>query len=151
MTTPDASPRPPAGGVRRWLSPVTDPTPDSLRRLALAGVVVTAGIVASGAAVRLSQSGLGCPTWPDCTKGSLVAAHTPGDPMFHTWIEFSNRLVTFVLMVVGLAVLVAAWRFRPSGTGARGRDLVWLAAMLAVGVVAQALIGGVVVLTKLNP
>ena len=151
VTAPVASPRPPAGGVRHWLSPVTDPTPDSLRRLALAGVVVTAGIVATGAAVRLSQSGLGCPTWPDCTKSSLVAAHTPGDPMFHTWIEFSNRLVTFVLMVVGLAVLVAAWRFRPGSAGARRRDLVWLAAMQPLGVIAQALIGGVVVLTKLNP
>lgn len=137
--------------LRRWLAPVTDPTADSLRRLALAGVVVTAGIVATGAAVRLSKSGLGCPTWPDCTKSSLVAARSPGDPMFHTWIEFSNRLVTFVLMVVGVAVLAAAWRFRPGGTGPRRRDLVWLAAMQPLGVVAQALIGGVVVLTKLNP
>ena len=153
MTSPDASPRPgPAGGLRRWLAPVADPTPASLRRLALAGVVVTAGIVATGAAVRLSQSGLGCPTWPDCTGSSLVAAHTPGDPMFHTWIEFSNRLVTFVLMAVGVALLAATLRLRPGGpTAPRRRDLVWLAAMQPVGVVAQALIGGVVVLTKLNP
>lgn len=149
--TPAAARRSPSagGGLRRWAAPVLDPTPVSMRRLALAGVVVTAVIVATGAAVRLSQSGLGCPTWPDCTKSSLVAAHSPGDPMFHTWIEFSNRLVTFVLMAVGLAVLVAAWRFRPGG--ARRRDLVWLAAMQPLGVVAQALIGGVVVLTKLNP
>jgi cytochrome c oxidase assembly protein subunit 15 len=132
---------------------VIDPTPVSLRRLALASVVATAGIVVTGAAVRLSKSGLGCPTWPDCTKSSLVAARSPGDPMFHTWIEFGNRLVTFLLLAVALAVLVAAWRFRAAGQQGpqRRRDLVWLALLQPLGVAAQAAIGGVVVLTKLNP
>jgi cytochrome c oxidase assembly protein subunit 15 len=132
---------------------VVDPSPVSLRRLALAGVVATAGIVVTGAAVRLSESGLGCPAWPDCTRSSLVAARSPGDPMFHTWIEFGNRLVTFVLMAVAVAVLVAAWRFRAAGPRGpqRRRDLVWLAAAQPLGVAAQAVIGGVVVLTGLNP
>lgn len=123
-----------------------------MRRVALAGVVSTAVIVVTGAAVRLSKSGLGCPDWPQCTHGSLVAAHTRGDPMFHTWIEFGNRLVTVALTVIAVAVLVAAWRFRTGGPGGqRRRDLVWLAAVQPGGVVAQIVLGGIVVLTNLNP
>jgi cytochrome c oxidase assembly protein subunit 15 len=158
VTPPGAQPRATTSRrmletLRRWAGPVIDPTPVSLRRLALASVAATAGIVATGAAVRLSKSGLGCPTWPDCTKSSLVAAHSPGDPMFHTWIEFGNRLVTFILLAVAVAVVVAAWRFRDAGpSGPRRRwDLVWLAVMQPLGVAAQAAIGGVVVLTGLNP
>ena len=159
---PPASPRPaatggpppaPGGGLagllRRLAAPVWEPTPTSLRRIAAAGVVSTALIIVTGAAVRLSQSGLGCPDWPQCTRGSLVAAHTMGDPMFHTWIEFGNRLFTVVVTVVAAAVLIAAWRFRPGGR--RRADLVWLAAAQPAGVVAQIVLGGVVVLTKLNP
>ena len=69
--------------------------------------------------------------------------------MFHTYIEFTNRMLTFVLMVVAVLVLVTAWRFRPAGT--RRRVLVWLAAAQPLGVVAQAVLGGIVVLTDLNP
>jgi heme a synthase len=126
-----------------------------MRRIALAGVISSAGIILTGAAVRLSKSGLGCPDWPQCTRGSLVAAHTRGDPMFHTWIEFGNRLVTVAVTVVAVAVLIAAWRFRPGGRGAPGArrrtDLVWLAAVQPAGIVAQIVLGGIVVLTKLNP
>ena len=123
-----------------------------MRRIALAGVISSAVIIVTGAAVRLSKSGLGCPDWPQCTRGSLVAAHTRGDPMFHTWIEFGNRMVTVVVTVVAVAVLIAAWRFRPGGPGARRRpDLVWLAAAQPAGIVAQIVLGGIVVLTKLNP
>jgi len=159
---PPASPRPaatggpppaPGGGLagllRRLAAPVWEPTPTSLRRIAAAGVVSTALIIVTGAAVRLSQSGLGCPDWPQCTRGSLVAAHTMGDPMFHTWIEFGNRLFTVVVTVVAAAVMIAAWRFRPGGR--RRADLVWLAAAQPAGVVAQIVLGGIVVLTKLNP
>jgi heme a synthase len=120
-----------------------------MRRVALAGVAANAGIIMTGAAVRLSASGLGCPDWPDCTTRSLVAAGTSGQPMFHTWIEFTNRMLTFVLMVVAVLVLLTAWRFRPGG--ARRRGLVWLAAAQPLGVVAQAVLGGIVVLTDLNP
>jgi heme A synthase len=156
-----ADPSPPtpapqgAGGaavLRRWADAVWAPSPVSMRRIALAGVISTAGIIVTGAAVRLSKSGLGCPDWPQCTRGSLVAAHTRGDPMFHTWIEFGNRLVTVLVTIVAVAVLVAAWRFRPGGPGTRRRaDLVWLAAAQPAGVVAQIVLGGVVVLTDLNP
>jgi len=142
----------PGGAVaraRRWASVLLDPTPDAMRRVALAGVITTAGIIATGAAVRLSASGLGCPDWPQCTRSSLVAAHSRGDPMFHTWIEFGNRLVTVAVTVVAVGVFIAAWRFRPGGR--RRRDLVWLAAAQPAGIVAQAVLGGIVVLTKLNP
>jgi cytochrome c oxidase assembly protein subunit 15 len=120
-----------------------------MRGFALAGVICTAGIIATGAAVRLSESGLGCPDWPQCTRGSLVAAHSAGDPMFHTWIEFGNRLVTIAITLIAVVVFIAAWRFRPGGR--RRRDLVWLAAAQPAGIVAQAVLGGIVVLTQLNP
>jgi heme a synthase len=135
--------------LRRWTAPVLSPTATSMRRIAFAGVLANAGIIMTGAAVRLSKSGLGCPDWPDCTRSSLVAAHTSGDPMFHTWIEFGNRTLTGVLMVIAAVVLIAAWQFRPGGR--RRRDLVWLAAAQPISVLVQAVLGGIVVLTKLSP
>jgi len=133
----------------RAVAAVLDPTPAAMRAIALAGVICTAGIIATGAAVRLSESGLGCPDWPQCTRSSLVAAHSAGDPMFHTWIEFGNRMVTVAITLVAVVVFIAAWRFRPGGH--RRRNLVWLAAVQPVGILAQAVLGGIVVLTKLNP
>ncbi|MGN6175908.1 MAG: COX15/CtaA family protein [Streptosporangiaceae bacterium] len=153
-TAPPPAPRGAGGAavLRRWADAVWAPSPVSMRRIALAGVISTAGIIVTGAAVRLSKSGLGCPDWPQCTRGSLIAAHTRGDPMFHTWIEFGNRLVTVLVTIIAVAVLVAAWRFRPGGPGTRRRpDLVWLAAVQPAGVVAQIVLGGIVVLTDLNP
>src|SRR5215467_4286352 len=144
-----ANPRQGAQFDQRAAAAVLDPSPTAMRRLALAGVISTAVIIATGAAVRLSESGLGCPDWPECTRSSLVAAHSAGDPMVHTWIEFGNRLVTVAITLIAVAVFVAAWRFRPGGR--RRRDLVWLAAVQPAGIVAQALLGGIVVLTNLNP
>jgi len=120
-----------------------------MRNLALAGVVGNAGIIVTGAAVRLSQSGLGCTDWPRCTATSLVASGASGDPLIHRWIEFGNRMVTAVIFVIAIAVFVAAWRFRPNRQ--RRRDLVWLASVQPAGIAAQAIIGGIVVLTKLSP
>jgi heme a synthase len=122
-----------------------------MRRIALAGVLASAGIIMTGAGVRLSESGLGCPDWPRCTAGSLVAGGATGDPLLHRWVEFGNRLVTVAIFVVAVLVCVAAWQYRPDGTGRRRKDLVWLAVAQPAAILAQAVLGGIVVLTKLDP
>ena len=126
------------------------PSPAVMRRWALAGLITSALIILTGAAVRLSQSGLGCPDWPTCTAHNVVAAGTTGDPLIHRWIEFGNRLVTVAIFVVAAGVSVAAWRFRPGG-GNRRRDLLWLAAAQPGAIIAQIVLGGLVVITRLNP
>jgi cytochrome c oxidase assembly protein subunit 15 len=131
-------------------APVLAPSAVSMRRIALAGVAASAGIIMTGAAVRLSQSGLGCPDWPACTAHSIVAGGTSGSSLVHRWIEFGNRLLTGAILAISALVAVAAWYFRPDG-GGRRRDLVLLGFTQPAGIVAQAVIGGVVVLTKLDP
>ena len=112
-----------------------------LRRFAVASVVANIVIVVSGGAVRLTGSGLGCPTWPRCTDESF----TPhGSLSMHSAIEFGNRMLTFVLVAVAVATFVAAVQ---SGR----RELKQLALVLALGIPAQAVIGGISVLTDLNP
>jgi cytochrome c oxidase assembly protein subunit 15 len=105
--------------------------------------------MSTGAAVRLSASGLGCPDWPQCSAADVVASKNAGQTLLNTWIEFGNRLLNFPLVIIAALIFIAAWRFRPDGR--RRRDLVWLGAAQPLGVVAQAVIGGIVVLTKLNP
>lgn len=122
------------------------PTLSSLRLLALLGVLANAGIIVSGGTVRVTESGLGCPTWPKCTGDSLVPTGDSGHPLAHMLIEFGNRTLTFVVLAVGAAVFIAAWRLRP-----RRRDLRWLGAAQPLYVVLQAAVGGVVVLTELHP
>ena len=130
---------------------VLRPTPASMRGLALAAVIANAVIMSTGEAVRLSKSGLGCPDWPSCTARSLVAASTAGQSTLNTWIEFGNRLLNIPLVLVAGLAFIAAWQYRPPGSGRRRRDVVWLAAALPGGVIGQAVVGGIVVLTKLNP
>ena len=141
------------GRVSTWLgrvtSPVLRPTQASLRGFALASVIANAVIISTGAAVRLSSSGLGCPDWPQCTRSSVVAAHSTGQTTLNTWIEFGNRLLNFPLVVIAGLTFIACVRYRPDGR--RRRDLVWLSAVLPLGVIAQAVVGGIVVLTDLNP
>jgi cytochrome c oxidase assembly protein subunit 15 len=137
------------GRARRLANAVLAPSPASMRRIALAGVVASAGIIMTGAGVRLSQSGLGCPDWPRCTATSIVANGATGDPLIHRWIEFGNRLVTVAIFVIAVVVWVAAWRYRPDGR--RRRDLVWLASAQPAGILGQAVLGGIVVLTNLDP
>jgi heme a synthase len=111
-----------------------------LRRLALASVVANVAIVVTGGAVRLTDSGLGCPTWPRCTDESYTTTAEMG---VHGVIEFGNRLLTFVVAAVAVAGVVAAWRHR-------GR-LRWLSVAVFLGIPAQGVIGGFTVLTDLNP
>ncbi len=109
--------------------------------VALANAVANGVIVVTGGAVRLTGSGLGCPTWPRCTDESFVA--TP-ELAGHGAIEFGNRLLTFVLTAVAIATVVVVFR-------SVRRDLRPLAVLGFLGIPAQALLGGVTVLTGLNP
>jgi cytochrome c oxidase assembly protein subunit 15 len=118
-------------------------SPPLVRRLALGSLVANVGIVLTGGAVRLTESGLGCPTWPRCTDESWTATPEMG---IHGVIEYGNRTLTGVLGVIALAGLVAALALRP-----RRRSLVLLAAAVLAGIAAQGAIGGIVVWTDLNP
>jgi cytochrome c oxidase assembly protein subunit 15 len=117
--------------------------PPVVRRLAVASLVSQIGIVLTGGAVRLTGSGLGCPTFPRCTEDSFVNTPEYG---IHGVIEFGNRLLTFVLAGIALATLVAVWRL-----ARHRRDLLVPAVVLFLGIPAQALIGGITVLTRLDP
>jgi heme a synthase len=112
-----------------------------VRRLGWATLVANIGLVVTGGAVRLTASGLGCPTWPRCTEDSF----TPhGELDVHSAIEFGNRLLTFVLAAIAILTFIAAWQ-------TLRRDVRLLAFVLGVGIPAQAVIGGITVLTDLNP
>ena len=130
------------------------PTVRSLHGWALAAMISNAVVIATGAAVRLSSSGLGCPDWPTCTKSSAFASHSSGQTLLNSWIEFGNRLLNFPLVAIAGLTFIAffLWHRQQKAAGRAGRkDLVRLAAVLPLGVCAQAVIGGIVVLTKLNP
>lgn len=114
-----------------------------LRPLALASLIANTALVVTGAAVRLTGSGLGCPTWPRCTEESYTTTAEMG---VHGVIEFGNRLLTFVLVAIALACFVAALVERP-----RRRSLVLLALAVGLGIPGQGVIGGITVLTNLNP
>ncbi|HEY8702779.1 MAG TPA: COX15/CtaA family protein [Arthrobacter sp.] len=114
-----------------------------IRRLALASLIGQTLLVVTGGAVRLTSSGLGCPTWPRCTDTSLVNSPEMG---IHGFIEFGNRLLTFALAAVAALMLVYLWNLRKER-----KDLFLLALGLLASIPAQAVIGGITVLTNLNP
>ncbi len=103
-------------------------------------------IVVTGGLVRLTGSGLGCPTWPGCTEDSYVSHPQLG---IHGAIEFGNRLLTLVLVAAAVLTFVSALLYKENG---RPRpDLRWLTGGLALGIPLQGVIGGIAVLTQLNP
>lgn len=114
-----------------------------VERWTWATLVANAVIILTGALVRLTGSGLGCPTWPRCTDSSFVPHAALG---VHGVIEFSNRMLTYVLIGVVVATFVVVWRW--AGTS---RSLRWHIGLLAFGVPFQGVIGGITVLTDLNP
>ncbi|HEY1827085.1 MAG TPA: COX15/CtaA family protein [Acidimicrobiales bacterium] len=125
------------------MTPRRRPTvsPSLSHRLNVLALIFVVLIVVTGGAVRLTDSGLGCSNWPECSVGHLVPALS-----FHKWVEFGNRLVTVVVTIaVGLSFLGSIFRVP------RRRDLVWLSGGLVAGVLLQAVLGGIVVYTKLNP
>ncbi|GAA1480733.1 COX15/CtaA family protein [Gordonia sinesedis] len=147
-------------GVQRSTSSPTDhagrfdripgfgrPSAVFVHRWAIALLVANVGIVVTGGAVRLTDSGLGCPTWPRCTPDSLVPHGALG---IHGVIEFGNRMLTWVLVAIAIATWVAVWRRTARHPdGRRGNR--WLATMIAFGIPFQGVVGGITVLTELNP
>jgi cytochrome c oxidase assembly protein subunit 15 len=115
-------------------------SPVVFRRIAFAAVGVLVVIVATGATVRLTGSGLGCPEWPICTTQHALPQS------YHSYIEFSNRVMSAVTVLTTLALALTAWRTR--GLGRRGR---WLATAVFVGTLAQAPLGAITVYYDLNP
>ena len=124
-------------------APPTTRVPRLLRVVAWLSFLAETLIIGTGGAVRLTGSGLGCPTWPTCTADSLVATPEMG---IHGVIEFGNRTLTGLVGILALAVVILVWRMRRTR-----RDLFVLALIVLGGVVAQAIVGGITVLTGLNP
>ena len=133
---PDTYPRgvPPAGTTNPWL-----------RRVLLVNLILEIGIVVTGGLVRQTGSGLGCPTWPQCVPGSFTPVPHQAQG-FHKLIEFGNRSLTGVVFVAALLVIVAVWRWAPGR-----RALLRVSVLPLVGVMLQAVLGGISVLTGLNP
>lgn len=138
---------PPATGLRpatpppwwrRW------PTPPVQRLLAFMAVLTNGGIAVTGATVRVTGSGLGCVTWPQCQPGSLVPVSRSGLAAFHQAIEFTNRLLTGAVLIPSLGIFLALLL-----APASRRRLTWLAAVLPLGVLVQAVWGGITVRTGL--
>ena len=127
--------------------------PTWLRVVFVANLVAQTGIVLTGGLVRLTGSGLGCPTWPQCAPGSYVPT-AEQEQEFHKYIEFGNRTLTFLLGILAIAALVGAFAWNRRNRKANGisrRPIVWLAAVPLIGTLAQAILGGITVLTGLNP
>jgi cytochrome c oxidase assembly protein subunit 15 len=114
-----------------------------MRPLALANLLANIALVVTGAAVRLTGSGLGCPTWPKCTDQSYSTTSAMGA---HGVIEFGNRLLGVAVGIIALACFITALLQRP-----RRRSLVWLSLAAGLYIPGQAVIGGITVLTDLNP
>lgn len=116
-------------------------TPERYALVARVALVMLTLIVLTGAAVRVTGSGLGCPTWPKCTESSLYTQLNT-----HGLIEFGNRLLTFLVGFAAIGAFAAAVLRRPFR-----RDLVLLGLLLPLGVVGQAVLGGFTVLYDLAP
>lgn len=116
-------------------------SPATVKKVAFASVIAYALLVVSGGAVRLTGSGLGCPDWPSCYQHHLTAVSS-----FHPMVEFLNRLVSAAVTVLSAAALIVTALRRPFR-----RDLTWLGSGLVLGIIGQIILGGLVVLFKLNP
>lgn len=140
MTNAQSTPASPLARVWSLLPSRVD---KRVRIIAWASLICQLVLVGTGGLVRLTGSGLGCPTWPECTTGSLVTTPEMG---LHGIIEFGNRLLTFVLVIIVILAFFAVIRLRRVR-----RDLFWLTLIQALSIPFQAVLGGISVLAKLNP
>jgi cytochrome c oxidase assembly protein subunit 15 len=118
-------------------------SPEAYRRITLVAAILLAIIIVTGGAVRLTDSGLGCPSWPNCEAGRLTP-HSASD--YNAMVEFVNRLFTGLVSIAVIVAVLGSLVRTP-----RRRDLVWLSAGLVAGVFAQAVLGGLTVLFELKP
>ena len=125
--------------------PTAESTNPWLRKVLLVNLILEVGIVVTGGLVRLTGSGLGCPTWPQCVPGSFTPVPYQAQG-YHKLIEYGNRLLTGVVLLAALLVVVAVWRWAPGRLALRRISFLPL-----VGVLLQAVLGGITVLTGLNP
>jgi heme a synthase len=142
--SPEAA-APPGRGPLPWILRIVR-GPHALRRWAIVSLIMNIVIVVTGGLVRLTGSGLGCPTWPRCTEDSYVSHPQLG---IHGIIEFGNRLFTLVLVIAAALTFLSALLYREDGKPRS--DLRWLTGGLALGIPLQGVIGGIAVLTQLNP
>lgn len=141
MADTTAPPSVPTGAPAVLVARTPRLSPRAFRMVAAGAVWALALTIVSGAAVRLTGSGLGCPDWPNCTASGVVA------PLqFHAWVEFGNRLINAVVSLAAVGALVAALLRAP-----RRRDLTWLSAGLVAGLFAEVAMGALVVEYKLAP
>ena len=112
-------------------------------------VFLQAALIVTGGSVRLTGSGLGCPTWPECTPGSYTPISNQAEGQLHAWIEFGNRLLTFVLFFCALAVVIIA--IRKSKIAENKQRIRSLAGLQVLGILGQGILGGITVLTDLHP
>ena len=123
------------------------------RRIFVANLVAQCAIMVTGAIVRLTSSGLGCPTWPQCVEGSYIPTARQ-EESWHKYVEFGNRLLTFALVFLAIAAVITAIRDRRRRkfAGLTPRPMIFVLAFIPIiGTFAQALLGGVTVLTGLSP
>lgn len=126
-----------------WSFLVPDTVTWWVRATAWASMIANALLIVTGGAVRLTGSGLGCPTWPRCTDESWTNTPEMG---IHGYIEFGNRTLTFLLVVISVLTALAVWRLRE-----RHPSFLRIAVAIGVGIILQAVIGGITVRTGLNP
>ncbi|WP_370517380.1 heme A synthase [Pseudactinotalea sp. HY160] len=114
--------------------------------LLIANLVMQLAIIVTGGAVRLTGSGLGCSTWPQCEPGRMTPVFH-GEATFHPYVEFGNRVVSVVVVLVAIAAFLAVWTHRRT----RSRGMVWLAFVPVLLVLVQAGMGAITVIANLNP
>lgn len=129
--------------ANRWTDKLPATVNTTVHRLAIASLASQIGIIITGGAVRLTKSGLGCSQWPNCVPGSMTPVAEMG---IHGLIEFGNRLLTFILAAIAVAMIVSIWRMRTTH-----RTIYRLSIALLAVIPAQAVIGGITVWSNLNP